>query len=279
MALTSSAATGSQGEPARRAPGPVQRTVELLSLLAEAEGPVAIRDVTRLLGLPPSTTHRLLRQLVDAGFVTVEPVSRRYEVGPSLHRVAALVQAKSSAARTAQPFLDEVTRQCGETSLFAMFQHTAATIAFIAKADSPQTLSYRIELNVPISAYWGSSSQVITAYLPERDMRRVIEQAGASPVGDRPPLPESEYLDLLATIRRRGVVVTKGEKLPGAVGTAAPVFAATGIVGSLTVTIPEVRYRHDMQPALQRLVVETARRISQALGKRGPEDAEALPHG
>jgi len=81
-------------------------------------------------------------------------------------------------------------------------------------------------------------------------------------------MEESAFRAYLATIRERGWVLTRGEKLPGAVGTSAPVFGAAGIVGSLTVTIPEVRFNLSMEPRIQRLVVESAERISAVLGHR-----------
>jgi DNA-binding IclR family transcriptional regulator len=167
-----------------------------------------------------------------------------------------------------QPFLDELTAACDETSLFAVFDRATATVAFVAKADSSQVLSYRISLNTPVSAYWGSSSQVILAYLPEQDLRRVLADAHPSPVGDIPPMPEAAYRAHLAAIKERGWILTKGQKLPGAVGTAAPVFGAAGIVGSLTVTIPEVRFQASMERRIQRLVTESAAKISAVLGHR-----------
>lgn len=253
---------------AGQSPGPIQRAVDLLKLLAEAEDSVAVRDVANALGLPPSTSHRLLRQFMSAGFVVADPASKRYRVGPGLHRVAALIHAKSDLAKTVQPFLDELTRACDEASIFAVFDPATTSVSFIAKADSSQALSYRISLNTPVSAYWGSSSQVIVAYLPEPELRRVLATAHPSPVGNRPPLPEAGYLAELAAIRNRGFTVTKGQKLPGAVGTAAPVFDATGVAGSVTVTIPEVRFQASMAPGIQRLVVRSAGQISDALGQR-----------
>lgn len=249
-------------------PGPIQRVLGLLKLLAEADHPLAVRDVALALGLPPSTSHRLLHQLVSAGFVVEDRGSKRYKIGPELHRVAALIHAKSSLATTVQPFLDEITAACDEASLFAVFDRATATVAFVAKADSSQALSYRISLNTPVSAYWGSSSQVILAYLDEPELRRVLAAAHPSPVGGLPPLPEAAFRANLAAIRERGWILTKGEKLPGAVGTSAPVFGAAGIAGSLTVTIPEVRFKASLEPRIQRLVVDCAARISAVLGHR-----------
>lgn len=251
-----------------RSPGPIQRAVDLLKLLAESEDAVAVRDVASALGLPPSTSHRLLRQFVSVGFVVADPASKRYRVGPALHRVAALIHAKSDLAKTVQPFLDELTRACDEVSIFAIFDPVTTSVCFIAKADSSQALSYRINLNTPVSAYWGSSSQVIIAYLPEPELQRVLATAHPSPVGNWPPLPEERYRAELAAIREQGFSLTKGHKLPGAVGTAAPVFDATGVAGSVTVTIPEVRFQASMEPEIQRLVMQSAEQISEVLGHR-----------
>ena len=255
-----------------QSPGPIQRAVDLLKLLAESDDPVAVRDVANALGLPPSTSHRLLRQFVSAGFVVADPASKRYRVGPELSRLAALIHAKSDLAKTVQPFLDELTRACDEASIFAVFDPATATVSFIAKADSSQALSYRINLNTPVSAYWGSSSQVIVAHLPEPELQRVLAAAHPSPVGDRPPLPEARYRAELAAIRKQGFTVTKGQKLPGAVGTAAPVFDAAGVAGSITVTIPEVRFQTSMEPKIQRLVMQSADEISDVLGHRRQQD-------
>lgn len=251
-------------------PGPIQRALELLKMLAESDDSVTVRDVATALGLPPSTSHRLLQQFISAGFVVADPASKRYRVGPALYRLAALVHSKSDLARTVQPFLDELTAACDETSLFAVFDPATVTVAFVAKADSSQALSYRISLNTPISAYWGSSSQAILAHLPEPDLQRVLAAAHPSPVGDRKPIEEARFRAYLATIRRRGYALTKGQKLPGAVGTAAPVFDAAGVVGSVTVTIPQVRFQPGMGSEIPRLVMRSAAQISEVLGHHSP---------
>jgi len=251
-----------------QSPGTIQRALELLKLLAESDDAIAVRDVAAALALPPSTSHRLLQQFISAGFVVADPASKRYRVGPALYRLAALIHSRSDLAKTVQPFLDELTAACDEASLFAVFDRATTTVAFVAKADSSQALSYRINLNTPVSAYWGSSSQVILAHLPEQDLQRVLAAAHPSPVGGRPPMDEASFRAYLAEIRERGYVVTEGQKLPGAVGTSAAVFDATGVIGSVTVTIPEVRFQPSMGTKIKGLVMRSAEQISAVLGHR-----------
>lgn len=61
-------------------------------------------------------------------------------------------------------------------------------------------------------------------------------------------------------------------KLAGALGTSAPVFDSAGVLGSVTVTIPQVRFRRTMGPRIQDLVTHAAHQVSRVLGYRdGPE--------
>lgn len=60
-------------------------------------------------------------------------------------------------------------------------------------------------------------------------------------------------------------------------GTSAPVFGAAGIVGSLTLTITEIRFLASMAPTVQRLVVESAGKVSAVLGHRA-EGANVAAH-
>lgn len=61
----------------------VARTFALLEALAAAGGELSLSELAASTGLPPPTIHRLLRTLVDGGYVRQLP-SRRYLLGPAL---------------------------------------------------------------------------------------------------------------------------------------------------------------------------------------------------
>jgi DNA-binding IclR family transcriptional regulator len=73
----------------------------------------------------------------------------------------------------------------------------------------------------------------------------------------------------LAAIRARGYALSFGQRIPGAVGLFAPVFAADGqVAGSIGYTIPEQRFRRASEAALSRRIRELAAGLSTALGAR-----------
>jgi IclR family acetate operon transcriptional repressor len=59
----------------------VTRALDLLEVAAAAGGRMAISEIAATAGLPLPTIHRLVRTLVDRGYVRQLP-NRRYALGP-----------------------------------------------------------------------------------------------------------------------------------------------------------------------------------------------------
>jgi DNA-binding IclR family transcriptional regulator len=122
---------------------------------------------------------------------------------------------------------------------------------------------------------WGAVGRCMLAYLQEGEIRKAVEEAGASPAGNPPP-SFKEMKAILKDIRDRGYASAEGEIFPEAIGFARVVFDADGnVMGSLGITMPMLRYRASMHKQLANLVMGKARDLSKALGYREP--AEAAP--
>jgi len=66
--------------------GTVSRALQLLAVLADAKGPVAVKHVANTMGLAPSTAHRLLQLLRKEGFVDAAASGRLYDIGAQFYR-------------------------------------------------------------------------------------------------------------------------------------------------------------------------------------------------
>ena len=64
----------------------LERAFGLLETMADAGGTIGLSQLAAEAGLPLPTIHRLLRTLVDLGYVRQEP-SRQYVLGPRLIRL------------------------------------------------------------------------------------------------------------------------------------------------------------------------------------------------
>ncbi len=64
----------------------VERVFDILELMASAGGAIGVSELADRAGLPLPTIHRLIRTLVDRGYVRQLP-TRRYALGPKLIRL------------------------------------------------------------------------------------------------------------------------------------------------------------------------------------------------
>ena len=132
---------------AKAGTGTTERVTRLLACLADADGPVAVRQVAGQLGLAPSTTHRLLNLLVESGFASYLPGAARYAAGPEFFRVAHRVTAQTSPGQLARAVIDDLARRHDETVLFGVVLRSSGCLAFAERADGQKKLLYRIEMN------------------------------------------------------------------------------------------------------------------------------------
>ncbi|MEM8787205.1 MAG: IclR family transcriptional regulator [Pseudomonadota bacterium] len=255
---------------AKAGPGTAQRVTTLLTHLADAGGPVTIRQMSDGLGLAPSTTHRLLNLLVEEGFVSHDDRSATYAAGPEFLRVAHRIVAATSPADAAHGVIADLAARYDETVLFGLLLRPAGRIAFVARADGQKKLLYRIEMNTPLSLVWGASGKAALAHMPQQEITGILAREGASPASGA-AVPDAAALDAeLARIRADGYGISHGEKLPEALGIAAPVFGPGGVIGSICMTMP-----NDRAPALppERLgaeVAQAAADFSARLGGQTP---------
>jgi DNA-binding IclR family transcriptional regulator len=239
--------------------------VAILGVLANAEGSVGIKDVATALGLPMSTSHRLLDLLVGQGIVQRDEQTRRYKIGVELFRLSSLISERHSIANFAEPILGRITQETGETSVLALYLPERDALIFAAKADSAQPLRYRLQLHVPLPLAWGATSLAVLAHLPQKERQRAIRSSGASPVSGQ-NIDERALEARLGEICKQGYAFSQNEKLPGATGLAVPVFSGHGAIrGCIAFTIPGVRYNPAQRDAFLRSLRQAARELSQAL--------------
>ncbi|OHZ01611.1 IclR family transcriptional regulator [Salinicola sp. MIT1003] len=246
--------------------GTVSRALKLLAFIADAEGEVTVKHVSEAMGLAPSTVHRLLNLLRADDFVTTGTKSGTYAIGPQFYRVAARVVNRVSPSALAQPMLDSLVQQYDETVVFGLYLPAERAMSFVARSDGQQRLTYRMDMNRPLSLVWGASGKAILAYLPDDIVAEVLGAECSSPAsGASPPEPTALH-EQLETVRRLGYAVSEDEKLHGARGIAAPVFGATGILGSLCLTSPKGRLDEAEVPRIGETIAHHAYTLSSLLG-------------
>ncbi|WP_091505848.1 IclR family transcriptional regulator [Amycolatopsis sacchari] len=250
--------------------GTVARVVAVFRAVVEAGEDVSVAELTETLGLPRPTVHRLLDLLAKEDMVEPDPVTRRWGPTAECQRLGALLAARQDLVKLARPVLAEVVERSQEACLLGVYLPRRRQMIYAAEHSSPNPLSYRIELNTPVPVNWGASGRAILAFLPEDEIEAIIaERVPAPGSGEKAPSPAVLRREL-ECIRQQGYAFSRGQKIPGSRGIGAPILGADGTaVGSLTLTIPEMRFREEAKEQLAEMVMQGAAKLSATLGYRG----------
>ena len=256
--------------------GTVARVVQLLSCLAEADGPVSIKYLCQTLKLPASTVHRLLGLLAEQGMVERSVDRPNYSPGLELVRIASLLASKVRLIDVAKPFMRALAQDCDETCCLLQYVPERRKVMALHAEFSSHPLRYRIELYQPHSLLWGATGRAVLAFLPPEEIDAAIRIDDRSPATGHAPPPRKALFAELAAIRNRGYAITHGQNIQGAVGIGTPVFnSERRTIGSLCITIPEARFNKRAEARLSQLLMRRAGELSHALGyEPQPQAAE-----
>jgi IclR family transcriptional regulator, acetate operon repressor len=246
---------------------PVRRALQILRLLASAEqADWGVRELAQALGMAPSSSHRILGLLRDEGFLEIDAETKRYRPSFEFFRIGSQAATKISLGRAALPIVRDLVNLCDETVLVGVYDPGRMAMMFVASVESSKPLRYILKLHEWLPVYVGSGFAIM-AFLPEEERRAIVGQTRLRPITDRTITEPAELERQLAKVRRQGYSCTKGQRIPGAVGIAAPVFGPPGrVVGNISVTIPEQRFDAALAHRIGGMLVEHAARISAAIG-------------
>ena len=247
--------------------GTVHRVTRLLTSVVdhpnESAGALAVR-----VGLPRSTTHRLLALLRDGGFVD-DGVDGGYTAGAELFRLAGRLIADVPYQRLAQPLLQALTARFDETALLTLLARGPLKMFYGAAAAPADPMRYDMELNRLESLAWGATGRSLLAWLDDAEIDAVVARNEPAPVGGR-PLEPAELIRSLRAIRSDGYAMTHSHRTRQAIGIAVPFFAADGeVVGNVALLVPSFRFDEARLPAIVEALRDGADRMSRVLGHEG----------
>jgi DNA-binding IclR family transcriptional regulator len=177
-------------------------------------------------------------------------------------RLTNLVAQKASYTSLAEPVLSRITAETGETAIYSSYLSAKQAMMYAAKSDSPNSLRFRVDLNQPMPLAWGASGLAILAFLPREIQCNIFAQSGPAPHSHK-RLSQKAFFDRIESVRRNGYAFSQGEKLPDSHGVAVPVLNASGeVAGSITLTIPSIRFEKTRLKEYAALLIHEAGQFS-----------------
>lgn len=252
---------------ASRTPGGVQsldRAFTILEVIADAGGVIGLSELTKRADLPLATIHRLVRTLVNLGYVSQEP-SRQYSLGPRLMRLA-----DASAKRIgtwARPAMDAAVVALGESVNLAMLD--GDEIVYVAQSQAANNFMRMFtEVGRRTLPHATAVGKAILAVRPEADVTALLERTGMPQATETTLSTVEDFLAALELARTRGYAVDEGEQELG-VRCVAVLVPNTPRPMALSMSGPLPRMSDEVIERAAGVLRSTAAEISSELNRTG----------
>lgn len=268
MSRNSNNGTKPGGPEASVARPPMARWLAVMEAFLERDA-WGVRDLAAHIGLPRSSIHRILHEMVRHELLIETDGRGQFQVGPGLARLSVLLAERLDVRRVARPVMQAAAAELDETVILALYSATRHQFWAVDAVESAHPISYIWgSLRAWSDVHVGSSGKGILAFLPDAEREQILA-ALPDPVPGLRIRSVSDLRAELAEARRRGFVLSRGERFPGAIGVSAPIRDAAGrVLGDLIISWPDNRTDPGKEAAAAGVVVRSAAAVSAALGYR-----------
>jgi len=222
-------------------------------------------EIAAYCGYNTSTTHRLLKDMKQLGWVIQDDLNNRYYLGPFISHIAgnSLANHRYFVVCALREMSDLATRT-GEAVNLAVMEG----LRYLRVHEIPSRFDLRItdesrgygQIFAP-----GANGKVLLSQLPDDVLSETLNKVLLISQTDKSVTDRKLLYRQIREIRERGYAISHSERIHGATGVSVPVLNYSW-PAALTVIGPESR----MQPNLETLVAELpviARRISDNVAK------------
>ncbi len=223
---------------------------------------MSLSELANRLELAPSTTHGIVKTLVEHGMVVQEHGSTRYQLGPAVLRLGNVYLDTLELRSKAIPWAEDLARRTGLSVRTGVL--LIDDVVIIHHEPRPDGSRQMPEVGIVIPVHASALGKALLAFLPDESDRVLESGKLRSMTGETLTTPDA-LREQLTEVRATGSATEQDEAVIGESGVASPVFDATGTaVGAIAVVIPSGNSSQssDVRDAVR----ETARAISRELG-------------
>ncbi len=214
----------------------VELAIDVLEAVAFSGEEMGVTQIADRLNVTKGSVHRHLHTLVERGYLTQNPATSRYAIGPK-SRLLARLAPDTDLVQVAEGPMRELRDALGHTVVLSeMTPHGALVLAKLA---SMSPIEIGVRSGSELSFHASAQGKVLLAFAPQPFRTRTLARALAAFTEKTITDPERIEKELF-DIAKRGYASAPEEAMLGINAVATPIFddhdacvAALAIVGSI----------------------------------------------
>jgi DNA-binding IclR family transcriptional regulator len=210
----------------------VDRALEVLESYSERRRDWGVLELAEAFAIDKSSAQRILAALAARGFLHADPVTRRYSLGPTMWRMAALWERTGGLAALAQEVLEPLAFKTDRTALFAV--PDGLHVRCVAAVDGGGPLRSHPLIGELYPANAGATSRGYFAFLDSNERRALISGRMFAKFTELTQVAEGEVERLFVEAVAQGYAYSEGEYDYATRALAVPIKLRGRPVGSLS---------------------------------------------
>ena len=252
----------------------VRNAIRIVELLCDSEDALGVTEIAQRAGVNKNMAFRVLHTLRDLGWVVQDESSAKYRMSlRAFHYVSKPVARMDLKAASVEPVRD-LWRRTGESTYLGVLDGDA--VLYLEHLDATGPVHIAGTVGGRYALHCSAPGKMVLAHTRDELLKRLAERGFARQ--SRGTITDAKKLKReLAAVREQGYALDIEEYADGLMCFAAPVCDYTGeVVGVVGISVLTLYYsRKRMETECGPVVLEAARRISEALGCPGLADTGA----
>ena len=245
----------------------LHRALDLFEVVSSNGGHMAIGEIAAATDMPMPTIHRLLKTLVQRGYMRQLP-SRRYALGFRLLPLG--MSANALLGTDTRSGLSTLVNELGETANLAVLSDDHAE--YVAQVPSQHAMRMFTEVGRRVELHCTGVGKALLAQLEDREVEAVARRVGLPAKTPNTITTEQDLREAIVTIRSRGYAIDEEEQELGVRCVAVPVPGAHFTPMAISVSGPLARVDQGFVDRALPLLQAVAKKLSDevAANIKGP---------
>lgn len=246
----------------------LQRTFDILEVVANSVSPVSLKYITGETGLPKSTVYRLLSNLEKRDYVRCDS-NGSYRLGIQLLMMSQRAEQNFDIKNLARKYLlrlNELTKETVHLGILATNR-----VLYVDTVESPHALRLVAKLGTTNSVHCTSLGKALLVKHDDIQIREILISDGMERRTENTLCTAEDYLTEIAKVRRLGYALDDCESELDGRCIGAPVYDNAGqVVAAISISGLASRFSKEyIESEVAGELLRSTREISKSLGYSG----------
>jgi len=238
--------------------GTLEKTIQILELLSENPKGMTVTEISRNLGFPKSTTHRILSTFSTHAYIAQDAETKKYFLGLRMLQIGSVILANLDIRKIAERYLEELYEKSRE--VVHMYIYSDGMMTCISKVGNPGGLMLSSFVGWTTEPHPSAAGKILLSGMSTEDIRKIYRGKTLKKFGKKTITDIERLIQELEKVKKQGYAIDDEEYYEGVRCVAAPVLAGNKVVASISSTGPVFRM------TMQRINEELVHMVKEAAG-------------